>query len=285
MSNVSIGAFLMFVGCFVCIYIVNRSSKFPKILGDDPHERHRVAVVLYVLTTELALIVFLPLLFGTPTFLTLVFLMFVGCLVYIYVLNWTSKFPGLLGTDRQEKRRVSVVIYAVTAVLGLFMFSSLLFGYFVVRALESRDVDNTLPTHAEIIARASWLAKLQVPGDARVIKFSDTHGGFLGDGDTEIEIRLTTAQSNRVSEILHSSNEWKPLPVADALYRLPMPDNAIIHAESGFYMFRDIQVELHGKNNRVFKTRLPPHERSSFNFVIVIFTPADGILYVYRIDT
>ncbi len=64
-----------------------------------------------------------------------------------------------------------------------------------------------------------------------------------------------------------------------------MPDDKIIHAESGFYIFRDIQVEIHGVNNRRYHTELPPHGRSSYNFVIGMFTPADGVLYVHRTDT
>ncbi|MDD3394496.1 MAG: hypothetical protein PHG19_07640 [Anaerotignum sp.] len=130
--------------------------------------------------------------------------------------------------------------------------------------------------------------------DGTVMKSSDTHGGFHGDGTTFIE--LSFSDENCLEEIKKNS-DWKQLPLTDNLTALVYgkvigqtsegpyltdenSDTLFPKIQNGYYYFCDTHTESvnHEDDSDVLN-------RYSFNFTIAIYDNDTEILYFSKFGT
>lgn len=115
---------------------------------------------------------------------------------------------------------------------------------------------------------------------------ANTHGGFLGDGDSFMRINCEKKKAIDVSK-------WKELPMSlelETILEMKMCNeidclNAyerynIPHVETGYYYFIDRHsevVDIHDEEEL--------SERSSYNFSIAIYDSNKKMIYYYELDT
>ncbi len=117
-----------------------------------------------------------------------------------------------------------------------------------------------------------------------IVKESDTHGGFLGDGEYFVKMNCSSIKIN---------NNWQELPLPDEIdevLTMKWCDNKdckdfyhkynIKDLKVGFYYFIDRHSESKNKND--YKDI---NNRSSYNFTIAIYNKINEELYYYEIDT
>ena len=124
-----------------------------------------------------------------------------------------------------------------------------------------------------------------------ILRFNDTHGGFLGDGECYAEVKFS---DNSVSEII--KNEWQKLPLTDNLNTviyggevktefgpgtvLSFVDDKIPKIKNGYYYFEDRHSESKNK-----KDDTDIFNRYSYNFTVAIYDLDTHSLYFYALDT
>ena len=119
--------------------------------------------------------------------------------------------------------------------------------------------------------------------------YIETHGGFLGDGDTFIEIQFPNEQFGNV---IRESEGWREIPLTDNLNiiiygieneemsREPSVAGVIPKIQKGYYYFEDRNFESTDKydDSEIF-------DRSSYNYTIAIYDADTMILYYCEEDT
>ena len=142
----------------------------------------------------------------------------------------------------------------------------------------------------EHISRA---LKLNVSAGS-VLCFTDTHGGFLGDGVCDGELQFSDAD---LLENIRQDSRWSPLPLGDTLtavaYGLTKGQSSIgpyltggdgeplfPQIEQGYYYFQDRNWQQSGGGEEADLL-----ERRSFNFTLAIYDSANHILYFGEMDT
>ncbi len=113
----------------------------------------------------------------------------------------------------------------------------------------------------------------------------DTHGGFLGDGETFMLLDCSAIDDQVFSE-------WKPLPLPDVLKKRIYEDiccydecvttsvrYSIPEFSDGYYFFNNRHDEAESKDD------LNIYEPYSYNFTIAIFDKTSKQLYYYELDT
>lgn len=116
-----------------------------------------------------------------------------------------------------------------------------------------------------------------------VVTNTDTHGGFLGDGDTYIKVVYDEKIGRDMQTKLSNDEDWNPLPLTDNLKRAAVRycHYAIPHlSENGFYYFYDRSSE---SNNP--KDDSPVMNRFSCNFTLAIYDNEENALYWFEYDT
>lgn len=130
-----------------------------------------------------------------------------------------------------------------------------------------------------------------------IVEYTDTHGGFHGDGDTYIKVEFDDRTSKILLEDLNNNQNWSGLPLSDNLYAAVYGkeyDSIIIRAlvqdadykpiipniEKGYYYFYDRNSE--SKN---VKDDTELFNRYSYNFTIAIYDTMNQVLYYYELDT
>lgn len=120
-------------------------------------------------------------------------------------------------------------------------------------------------------------------------EYIETHGGFLGDGDTFIEIQFL---NNDFEKRICESEGWNKLPLTENLEiiihgvsdeerdREPRVVGEIPEIKNGYYYFEDRYYESTDKydDSEVF-------ERYSYNYTIAIYDADTMILYYCEEDT
>lgn len=112
----------------------------------------------------------------------------------------------------------------------------------------------------------------------KIISDSDSHGGFHGDGSSQVEVYL---EDEEVEEKMESSAKWKQLPFEasiavffDGLYDETIDLPAI---ENGYYYFLDRHLE--STDDSVFVSRI------SYNFTMGIYDSDNKTLYIIEYDS
>lgn len=119
-----------------------------------------------------------------------------------------------------------------------------------------------------------------------LVRFEDNHGGFHGDGESFIEVKL-----DGLAEALTDAPGWKPLPmsenVAEAVGGEWGPEGLtiwmmghMVKIEEGFCYFYDRHREC---ENPYDDAEL--NHRFSRNFTVAAYDSASGRLYCYELDT
>jgi len=120
-------------------------------------------------------------------------------------------------------------------------------------------------------------------------EYIETHGGFLGDGDTFIEIQF---QNEDFEKRIRESEGWRELPLTENLkiiiYGISDEEkdwesrvaSEIPEIRNGYYYFEDRHSESMDKydDSEIF-------DRSSYNYTIAVYDADKMILYYCEEDT
>lgn len=140
---------------------------------------------------------------------------------------------------------------------------------------------------------AAMLIKIPIDRGITMVAYTNSHGGFHGDGETWCEFRLSETQLRSVIGIISNRKGWHRLPASgDALTAMnQMHREATNNFHEGFYFFRDKQQEwdfqwvVHINPQTADDTKKPIDERSSSNYVIAVLDTVTRRLYIYNLDT
>ena len=123
-----------------------------------------------------------------------------------------------------------------------------------------------------------------VPKGARKIIGSGSRDNFNGDGRLWEIYELSSDDGDAFTKSLEDSDKWKSLPLSEDLRKLSFAYHAELPYESkeGFYFFYDFQPEWYPDYASNSK---PVWDRSSVNFVIMIYIPSERRIYVDNLDT
>lgn len=123
-----------------------------------------------------------------------------------------------------------------------------------------------------------------VPSDAVNVVTSEVRDDFFGDGELWEVYELSPDQSKNFKMVLLNETEWKPLPLTRELEKLSFAYNADLpyDAKDGFYFFHDFQPDWYPSEASNSK---PVWDRPSVNFVIMIYIPTEGRIYIDNQDT
>lgn len=115
--------------------------------------------------------------------------------------------------------------------------------------------------------------------EKQISSYSDTHGGFLGDG----ELRITVEPDGDFqADVILKSDVWKPLGEDETAY------GVLYGTDSVAPMFPILPEPEHAWcwfNDRHTDTQTPFFARNSYNFTIAVYDSDTGTLYYYRLDT
>ncbi|MDE6922483.1 MAG: hypothetical protein K2P01_02895 [Oscillospiraceae bacterium] len=109
-----------------------------------------------------------------------------------------------------------------------------------------------------------------------LVRFEDSHGGFLGDGKSVAEIAIDGLEGE-----LAETSGWRSLPMTDSAaqaVRLCGEEGALV--EDGFYYLYDRHSDSADPYD---DSQL--HERYSWNFTAAVYDSGNGRLYFYEFDT
>ncbi len=109
-----------------------------------------------------------------------------------------------------------------------------------------------------------------------LVRFEDSHGGFLGDGKSVAEIAIDGLEGE-----LAEVPGWRSLPMTDSAaqaVRLCGEEGALV--EDGFYYLYDRHSDSADPYD---DSQL--HERYSWNFTAAVYDSGNGRLYFYEFDT
>lgn len=122
---------------------------------------------------------------------------------------------------------------------------------------------------------------------AREITFTDSHGGFHGDGTTYIVLKF---QDGRILEELKKDRQWKPFPPdADATVTAlayGISDNSsAIGPFTGDIELPEIRSGYYRLIDRQSENDTDILERDSFNYTLAIYDADTKTLYFCEVDT
>ena len=116
--------------------------------------------------------------------------------------------------------------------------------------------------------------------DSEVLYEMDTHGGFLGDGDTTIVLSM----NDSMTDVIADDSRWHELPLPKELKLSVFCDeegNRLIgEIENGYYFFMD----RHSEAEDVFDPS-PLRTRHSRNYTLAVYDADKNILYFLEVDT
>ena len=123
--------------------------------------------------------------------------------------------------------------------------------------------------------------------DGHTVEEEDTHGGFLGDGDTTLILTFTGENRTALEEEIAETDGWKALPLTENL-------NQAVYEERFGDLFEDVPQDLtdgwYYFLDRHSEAEDPKDDsglfgRGSFNFTLAIYDKGSGVLYCYEMDT
>lgn len=116
--------------------------------------------------------------------------------------------------------------------------------------------------------------------DSEVLYEMDTHGGFLGDGDATIVLRM----NDDLTEVIEGDSLWHELPLPKELKMGVFCDEEgkrlTGEIENGYYFFMD----RHSEATDVFDPS-DLYKRASRNYSFAVYDADENILYFYALDT
>ncbi len=164
------------------------------------------------------------------------------------------------------KQRGKVVwAVAILAIVGLLAYSAWAFWWENLAGMERLGLDLSGGT---------------------VVSERNTHGGFLGDGDTFVVMTFSrTDQPTLESEM--TGPYWHPLPLTDDLFKVTY---SLALGEDGEPLFPEVGQGYYYFRDRHSQSRDPADDsglfgRGSWNFTLAIYDSQTGTLYYYELDT
>ncbi len=107
---------------------------------------------------------------------------------------------------------------------------------------------------------------------AEIMSENDTHGGFHGDGETIIQLRV-----GDISELIKDKPGWHETPMDDELLPFTMRFG---EPREGYWYFFDRHHDAEDPYDPE-----PVNSRFSYNFTFAFYDPENGILNYYKLDT
>jgi hypothetical protein len=116
---------------------------------------------------------------------------------------------------------------------------------------------------------------------AEILKYSDDHGGFHGDGSTYLEVSIDAEAALGLGR---ETDHWKPLPLSADIAALEnfLPKDFPLRTAEGLYYFCDLQPDMYPGRDEYAR---PVGQRSSYNFVVAILDAGLSRLFIFRLDT
>jgi len=114
-----------------------------------------------------------------------------------------------------------------------------------------------------------------------IVRFTDDHGGFLGDGVTFAEVNCRGHENDVISRI-SSAAGWKEFPLTENLEKVfdgISAEYSLDDIECGYYYFYDRQSDGDPYSDGEF------YLRYSYNFTFAAYDVTAAKLYYYVIDT
>lgn len=144
---------------------------------------------------------------------------------------------------------------------------------------EEESTVHTDDTLEWVLDRAEKIAGTDLE-HGEVVRFSDTHGGFLGDGDVFLELQYSDEDYKQIEEQISTQKKYlEELPMAEELARYLMGWDFEV-PQSGYYLFYDRHSDADDRHD--YKEM---GERASRNFsVIILDQDAKKIIY-FEMDT
>lgn len=195
-----------------------------------------------------------------------------------------------------------MVIGVSCAVLIPAAFCVLIYGvfFFSMAIEESRDPTVVNESVVRSLVQGDLGLGLNVGG---IAGFYDDHGGWLGDGETYIEIHDDTHQ---IAAEIAQRDDWSPMPVSRDVRILvygiiERGEDIVTHygptltnrnrkpwipeIEHGFWILVDRQSETEQSERRDPDRPSGIHNRYSYNLTVGIYDTDHSILYVLALDT
>jgi len=122
----------------------------------------------------------------------------------------------------------------------------------------------------------------------------DTHGGWLGDGDSFVKISFSAEQGERLIGQIQDSTYWKPFPLTDnltaALYGNSPHGFLIFKNDEGDPLLPPIRNGYYFFEDRFSESTDPAddsdlYKRGAFNFTLAVYNLDAHVLYYLRFDT
>ena len=116
--------------------------------------------------------------------------------------------------------------------------------------------------------------------DSEVLYEMDTHGGFLGDGDATIVLKM----NDDLTDVIEGDSLWHELPLPSQLNLGLFCDeegNRLIgEIENGYWFF----VDRNSEAEDIFDPS-DLDKRASWNYSFAVYDADENILCVYELDT
>ena len=117
--------------------------------------------------------------------------------------------------------------------------------------------------------------------DGELIEYSDTHGGFHGDGECRAKMTFSQQAADTLCSALSASDYWTSLPMTENISSALEYGNADFPPiEAGYYLFFD-----RSDQSRDIKDLSEFQSRYSFNYTAAVYDADSRTLYYYDLDT
>lgn len=141
---------------------------------------------------------------------------------------------------------------------------------------DEEDTVHTDDTLEWVLGRAEKIAGTDLE-HGEVVRFSDTHGGFLGDGDVFLEFQYSDEDYKQIEEQISTQKYWEELPMAKEMAEQLMGWDFEI-PQCGYYLFYDRHSDADDRHD--YKEM---QERASRNFsVIILDQDAKKMVYLEK---
>lgn len=169
-----------------------------------------------------------------------------------------------------------IVAGAVAGFLVCTLLVAAIAGFLVFRVLNAVEANQH--------NNAGTFIDRYIPPSAELVESHDDHGGFLGDGTLWQVYQLGPESKSKFETRIDGDVNWKALPLPEDLIKLmdTFRSDMPYTLKKGQYFFYDFQPEWNPDNKSL---RKPAFDRPSFNFVIMIYDPQNGRIYVDNEDT
>lgn len=164
---------------------------------------------------------------------------------------------------------LGILLFLGIAVVSVFIFM----GYNEYGENNSSDT-----TESTYLPRAETYSGLQLK-HGNVVRFSDTKGGFFGEGDVFLEIQYSQEEYKDIESQISTNEHWNELPMDEELsehllgFDFEFPQN-------GYYLFYD----RHSEADSHYDYKEMP-KRHSMNFSVTLLDRDTNKLIYIEIDT